>query len=74
MLFVREAAEERVLVALNFGSARFPILGNRLQGCVLLSTGHNRRGEIIKDEIVLNPNEGLLIELMGDAEIPAFVG
>ena len=74
MLFVREAAEERVLVALNFGSARFPILGNGLQGCVLLSTGHNRRGEIIKDEIVLNPNEGLLIELMGDAEIPAFVG
>jgi alpha-glucosidase len=67
LAFVREAGEERILVALNMGpeptALAFPqpIAAGRL----LLSTFLDRADERIADRVDLRGNEGLVIELSG---------
>jgi alpha-glucosidase len=62
LMFCRERAGERLLVALNMGSEplamSFP--KERLSGHVLLSSFGDREKEQIRGTIALRPHEGLL--------------
>jgi alpha-glucosidase len=73
LLFVREYGDDRVLVALNFGGE--PISLNvapwRLRGAILLSCLGDREGETIGDRLDLQANDGLIIEVGTDFEIPS---
>jgi alpha-glucosidase len=75
LLFVRQHAKERSLVALNFGphplAARFT--APALQGLVLTSTLFDRAGEIVNGEISLRPHEGLVIDVAAGSEVPASI-
>ena len=63
LLFVRQRARERVLVALNFGAdaAVVDFGSEQCRGRVLLSALGDREGEPVADRIELGGNEGLLI-------------
>ena len=63
-LFVREDAGHRVLVALNFSDADQTVsAGESGRGSVLLSTRHDRDGEVELASLSLRPNEGLIVAL-----------
>ena len=68
LLFFREQASERLLVALNFGMgagvAKFP---DELAGTLLLSSHLDRQGEEVRGGIKLRPEEGVVIEIAGKA-------
>jgi alpha-glucosidase len=65
--FVREAGEERMLVAINYTSTPMPLglrepLGER--GTVELSTDPRRAGsELALDSLVLGPDEGVIVRV-----------
>ena len=65
LAFVREAGDERILVALNMGSEpsalEFP--ESTADGRLLLSTFLDRADERVTDTIALRKNEGVVIEL-----------
>ena len=75
LLFVRAHSRERTLVALNLGDAAVAVefRTGRLAGSVLVSALGDRAGEAVDRSIDLRGNEGLLIELSAEAEIPASV-
>ncbi len=75
LLFVRAHSHERTLVALNLGdeAAAVEFRTGRLAGSVLVSALGDRAGEAVDRSIDLRGNEGLLIELSAEAEIPASV-
>jgi alpha-glucosidase len=65
--FVRKAARERLLVALNFTSERVP-LGLRGAAAIQLSTHVMRRAtDVDLTDVVLEPDEGLVMNLPIDA-------
>ena len=72
ILFMRESAEEQILIALNLGpnpaSVRFP---QPLRGQVLVSGFADRDGEAIEDGIELRDDEGLVIDLAHGSLVPA---
>jgi alpha-glucosidase len=65
LMFVRRHADERMLVALNFGDEPAQVsFGNRqLLGELVLSTYADRQGEPLSFTIDLRPNEGALFQL-----------
>jgi alpha-glucosidase len=72
ILYMRENAEEQILVALNLGpspaSVRFP---QPLRGQVLVSSFADRDGETIEGGIDLRDHEGLVIDLVHGSPVPA---
>ena len=73
MLYGREADNDRIFVALNMGSSRCTVRSARLRGEVLLSTDGTRDSEPIRDTIELRADEGLIVGVSPDADIPAAV-
>jgi alpha-glucosidase len=71
ILYMRENAEEQILIALNLGSnpasVRFP---QPMRGQVLVSSFADRDGETIKGRIDLRDNEGLVIDLVRGSPVP----
>jgi alpha-glucosidase len=72
LLYVRELAGERLLIALNFGgepiAASFSSGG--LAGRLLLSSHGGRSYEPVTDTIDLRPHEGVLMELSRESVSP----
>ncbi len=75
LLFVRAHPRERTLIALNLGeeAAAVEFRAGRLAGRVLVSALGDRDGEAVDHSIDLRGNEGLLIELSAEADVPASV-
>src|SRR6266542_3216675 len=75
LLFVRAHPRERTLIALNLGeeAAAVEFRTGRLAGRVLVSALGDRDGEAVERSIDLRGNEGLLIELSAEADVPARV-
>jgi alpha-glucosidase len=72
LLFVRECNEERLLIALNLGAEPTCVTLGRghLAGTLLLSTFCQRHCERVRHNIDLQGNEGVIVELAGDAVLP----
>jgi alpha-glucosidase len=72
LLFVRQCDEERLLVALNLGAepTRVTLGRGHLAGTLLLSTFCQRHCERVRQNIDLQGNEGVIVELAGDAVLP----
>jgi alpha-glucosidase len=70
LLFARELPKERLMVVRNLGTARFRIRSPRLGGRIIVSSRRNRQGETIRDAFELHEDEGLVIELAGDVQLP----
>jgi hypothetical protein len=62
--------EERLVVALNLGTARFRLGSAGLGGRIIVSSRCDRQGETIRDTFELHDDEGLVIELAADAQVP----
>ena len=75
LLFVRAHSRERTLVALNLGGEAIAIefRTGRLAGRVLVSALGDRDGETLDRGIDLRGNEGLVIELSAEADVPPSV-
>jgi len=75
LLFARVHSRERTLIALNLGDEATAVefRTGRLVGRVLVSALGDRDGEGVDRSIDLRGNEGLLIELSADADVPASV-
>jgi alpha-glucosidase len=71
LVFARELPAERLVVALNLGTARFRLGSAGLAGRIIASSRGDRRGETMRDAFELHEDEGLVIELAGDAQAPA---
>jgi alpha-glucosidase len=71
LIFVREAGQDRVLVALNMGNepvaASFASTGTA--GTLLLSSYLDRTNERIRNAFDLRPSEGVMIDLRGDEPV-----
>jgi alpha-glucosidase len=65
LAFVRSDDHGRILVALNFGSRLLSVPTRGLAGTLLLSSDPKRQGDSVADTLVLQPNEGVVIELAG---------
>jgi hypothetical protein len=65
LAFVRSDDDGRILVALNFGSRLLSVPTRGLAGTLLLSSDPKRQGDSVADTLVLQPNEGVVIELAG---------
>jgi alpha-glucosidase len=65
LLFCRELRDERMLIALNLGSApiAFSVPDETSPGRVLISSFADREGEEVRASIDLRANEGLLVML-----------
>jgi alpha-glucosidase len=65
LAFMREAGEERILVALNMGAApaQMNLATGHAEGRLLLSTFCDRTGERVAGTLRLRGNEGALIQL-----------
>jgi alpha-glucosidase len=70
LLFARELAQERLVIALNFGTERLTLGSPGMCGRVIASSGRDRGDETIRDAFELHEDEGLVIELAGDAQVP----
>jgi alpha-glucosidase len=75
LLFVRAHSNERMLIALNLGAdaAAVEFSAGRLAGRVLVSVLGDRDGEAVERSIDLRGNEGLVIELSPDIDVPTSV-
>ena len=75
LLFVRAHSNERMLMALNLGAdaAAVEFRAGRLAGRVLVSALGDRDGEAVERSIDLRGNEGLVIELSPEIDVPASV-
>jgi alpha-glucosidase len=75
LLFVRTHSGERTLVALNLGeeAAAVEFRSGMLVGRVLVSCFGDRDGEAVGRGIDLRGDEGLVIELAADANVPRSV-
>jgi alpha-glucosidase len=73
LLFVREHAGEKLLVALNLGQGPISLSFAKglLRGEILLSTFCDRDTELIDGSIELRSDEGTIIQLAADAIVPA---
>ncbi len=72
LLFVRQTPAQRILITLNLGEepteVSFP--GSRLEGTVLVSSFGDRDGETVSGDVDLRPNEGFVIRLDANTDIP----
>ena len=68
--FARELGEDRIVVVLNLGTARFELSSPGMRGRVLVSTGSDREGEPVEGDFSLRADEGFLIGLAQDSEPP----
>jgi alpha-glucosidase len=73
LLFVRRLGKERILVALNFGSEAVAVefRTGHLAGRILVSCFADRDGETLNGSIELRGDDGLVIELAADADLPS---
>jgi alpha-glucosidase len=71
LVFARELAQARLLIALNLASGRLALRSPRMSGTVVASTNRDREGESIGDAFALHGDEGLVIELAEHAQMPA---
>ncbi len=73
LLFLREHADERLLIALNMGQEPVcvSLTNGLLRGEILLSSFCDRKTESIADKIDLRSDEGTIIKLAADAIAPA---
>jgi alpha-glucosidase len=75
LLYVREAEGDRLLVVLNFSddarAVAFP--QRKLSGNILVSSLGDRDQEVVDGSIDLRGNEGLIIAVGADVDIPAAV-
>ena len=67
LLYVREFANNRVLVALNLGAdpAAMDSTAGAISGRLLLSTHGDRENESISGDLALRAGEGVIVELSG---------
>ena len=63
LMYRREAGDERLLVALNFGGEPLLVAMPEVEGRLLLSTFCDREEEIVAGEVSLRANEGVVIRL-----------
>jgi alpha-glucosidase len=72
LMFVRESAEERMLVALNLGGepTRATLTSGQIAGRLLLSTHLDRDGEAARGSVDLRAHEGAVIELTRESVLP----
>ena len=67
-MYRRELAGEEIVVALNFGSRRRRVDLPAGGGRVLLATG-GREGSITGGDMVLEPEEGVIIKLESEEPV-----
>ena len=65
LVFVRSDDDGRILVALNFGSRLLSVPTRGLAGTCCCPRIRNVAGDRVADTLVLQPNEGVVIELAG---------
>jgi alpha-glucosidase len=72
LIYAREHAGERLVVALNLGGSGLAVAFPNcdFRGHVIVGTRISREGDAISRGIDLSPNEGLIIELDHEAELP----
>ncbi|MFL6797551.1 MAG: alpha-amylase family glycosyl hydrolase [Xanthobacteraceae bacterium] len=71
LLYLRELASERVLIALNFGAESIPACASgELVGRLLLSSHGDRADELVNGSIDLRPHEGVIIALTPASALP----
>jgi alpha-glucosidase len=72
LMFVREHAAERMLVALNLGGepTRAPFTSGQIAGRMVLSTHLDRDGEAARGSVNLRAHEGVVIELTSGSVLP----
>ena len=74
LLFARESPGERTLVGLNFGGEPVTVkLAQGLRGEVLASSGGDRDRTVVEGELALRGNEGIVIALAPEIEVPRSV-
>jgi alpha-glucosidase len=71
LVFARELAQERLVIALNLGSERIALHSPGMSGTVIASTNRDREGEAIRDAFELRGDEGFVIELPEHAHTPS---
>ena len=66
---LRSAADETLLVVLNFGAGahQLDLSAAGAQGELLLSSGMDRQGQVALAALDVGPNEGLMVRVAGDA-------
>jgi alpha-glucosidase len=66
MAYMRKVGDRRLLIVLNFGAQarRFNLADLQARANLLLSTRLECEREILRDEILLHGNEGVIVELM----------
>ena len=73
LLYVRQHADERMLVGLNLGrdatAVSFP--DRQLRGEIVVSSGGDRDGEKVDGDLTLRGDEGIVLALAPDAVVPA---
>ncbi len=72
LMFVRENAAERLLIALNLGSepTRATFASGGIAGWLVLSSHLDGVGETARGSVDLRPHEGVVIELTGESAVP----
>ena len=72
LVFLREHARERTVIALNLGREVAPLsfAGRQLRGEVLVSSAGDRDGELVMGELTLQADEGIVMRLAPDAVVP----
>jgi alpha-glucosidase len=72
LLYVREFGSERMLMALNLGATSATVgFWTGFKGAVFISTSSERDGDLIDETVRLDADEGLVIALAPEAELPS---
>ena len=71
LVYVREFGSERMLTALNLGSASATIgFSTGFKGTIVVSTSGEHLGDFVDGTVRLDANEGLVITMAPDVEVP----
>jgi alpha-glucosidase len=65
LVFTRELADERLLIALNLGGEPTTVRPTAGEGRILLSSAGDREGEAVRGPIKLRAHEAVVVELAG---------
>jgi alpha-glucosidase len=65
LVFTRDLARERILIALNFGGEATAASGasGEMAGRLLLSSAGDRENEPVRGSVELRPHEGVVVEI-----------
>jgi hypothetical protein len=72
LLYVREFGSERMLTALNLGTASTTVrFSTGFKGTIVVSTSGEHGSDFIDATVRLDANEGFVVALAPDVEVPS---